>query len=260
MLIGGILSGYYHGGTVDPVFLARAGQYAENVHFGKPCGLMDQAASAVGGIIGIDFKDPANPIIKKVELDPAKVGFTLAVVDTGGNHADLTDDYASIPVEMKAVAAALGGQVLRDIAPGKVIANLGSLRARVGDRAVQRALHFISENDRAQSQLAALGSGDFAAFLRFVAESGYSSILRLQNINPSHGDGKEQGVSLGLAMAHDFLADEGVFRVHGGGFAGTIQAWVPTKRFEAFVAYMEAVFGKNTVHGLRLRPVGVVGL
>lgn len=260
VLMGGILSGFYHGGSIDPVFLARAGQFAENVHFGKPCGLMDQAASAVGGIIGIDFRDPANPVIKKVELDPEKTGHILAVVDTGGNHADLTDDYAGIPAEMRAVAKTLGGNELRDITPESLRAGLAGLRASVGDRAIQRALHFMAENQRAQDQLAAVASGDFPAFLKLVQESGLSSIMRLQNINPTHGDGSEQGIGLGLALAQDCLAGEGAFRVHGGGFAGTIQAWVPLKRRESFVKLMETVFGQGRVCALRLRPDGVVRL
>jgi galactokinase len=260
VLMGGILSGFYHDGKVDPVFLARAGQFAENVHFGKPCGLMDQAASAVGGIIGIDFRDPANPVIDKVALDPEKTGHRLAVVDTGGNHADLTDDYSGIPAEMRAVARALGGVELRDIEPAALTAALGSLRATVGDRALLRALHFQAENKRARDQLAAVSAGDFKGFLRLVQDSGHSSLLRLQNINPTHGDGSEQGIGLALALAQDILAGEGAYRVHGGGFAGTIQAWVPAARWDAFVSAMEGVFGKGKVCGLRLRPDGVVRL
>lgn len=260
VLIGGIFSGLYNNGSIDPIFIARAGQYAENRYMGKPCGLMDQSACAVGGVVGIDFRDPANPEIRKVELDMARAGYVLAVVDTGGNHADLTHDYASIPTEMKAIAVALGGLELRDVSEATLRAHLAELRMKVGDRAILRALHFFAENDRAKAQLEAVAAGDIPGFLALVRASGLSSVQRLQNINPSLEDGREQGIALALALTEDFLQNEGAFRVHGGGFAGTIQAWIPSGRYSAFKKLLESVFGPGRVCSLRIRSDGVTDL
>ena len=260
VLVGGIFSGLYNQDAIDPVFIARAGQYAENRYMGKPCGLMDQTACAVGGVVGIDFRDPANPVIRKVELDMAQAGYVLAVVDTGGNHADLTHDYASIPTEMRAAAAALNGVELRDVSEAVLRSHLAELRMKVGDRAILRSLHFFAENDRAQAQFAAVAAGDIPGFLALVRASGLSSVQRLQNINPSAADGREQGIALALAITEDFLGNQGAFRVHGGGFAGTIQAWIPSSRYQAFKELLEAVFGPGRVCSLRIRPDGVIGL
>lgn len=260
VLVGAMLSAAAGGAPADPVLLAKAGQYAENRHFGKPCGLMDQAAAAVGGAVGIDFADPERPVVRRAVFDIDAAGYALAVVDSGGSHANLTPDYAAIPAEMKLVAAALGAAELRGVGEAAFRAELPRLRGAVGDRAVLRALHFFAEDRRAGEQFAALERGDLEAFLALVRESGRSSLSRLQNINPSVGGGREQGVGLALALSEDFLAGGGACRVHGGGFAGTIQAWVPEQRFESYKATMEAVFGPGRVCRLSIRPDGVIEL
>ena len=255
VLICTILSELYNNGAVDPVDQAKFSQFAENVYFGKPCGLMDQMASAVGGIISIDFKDTSAPIINKVDFDFTKTGYSLCIVDTGGNHADLTGEYSAIPAEMKSVAQALGGTVLRDITKEQVLENAAKLREALGDRAVLRALHYFDENERADMEVAALSEGDFAKFLDTVIRSGDSSFKYLQNvyanINPS-----EQGISLALCLAEEILKGKGAWRVHGGGFAGTTQNFVPPELIDAFRSRMESVFGEGHCHTLFIRPVG----
>ena len=258
-IVGTMLNCLYAGGAATPVQIAQIGQYAENAYFGKPSGLMDQMGCSVGGFITIDFQNPEKPVVEKVDFDFAHSGYKLCVVDTGGNHADLTGDYAAAPVEMRAVAEALGGKVLRDVAPETFYAALPALRGKCTDRALLRAFHFYADNDRVPRQVAALRAGDFEEFKRLVIESGRSSYMYLQNVytckNPD-----EQGLSLALAMSEHLLAGRGAWRVHGGGFAGTIQAFVPEDLLDGYKAAMEAVFGANHCHVLSIRPVGGVDL
>ena len=257
-MIGNILSHMYNDGKVDNVEIAKLAQYSENVFFGKPCGLMDQVACAVGGIVAIDFNDPKAPIIDKVAFDISGAGYNLCIVNTGGNHADLTDDYASVPAEMKAVAAHFGKAVLRDVDESGFIAEIPALREKLGDRAILRALHFFAENKRVASQKAALLGGDRDAFFSEVLASGKSSFCYLQNVYTSKNL-SEQGLSLALCLAEKYLSDKsGAWRVHGGGFAGTIQAYVAAKDVEGFRALMDGVFGEGKCIVLRIRPEGAV--
>ena len=251
------ISHLFNDGAIDAVTAAQIAQYAENVYFGKPSGLMDQTASSVGGFTAIDFHDPKKPVLEKVDFDLAKYNHALCIVDTGGNHADLTGDYAAIPVEMKSVARLLGAEVLRDADDGEFWNRLGELRQKVGDRAVLRAMHFFSDNRTAQEEAALLKAGDFDGFKEKIIASGRSSATRLQNVfacsNPS-----EQGLSLALAVSEKLLAGKGAWRVHGGGFAGTIQAFVPVEMLEEYRSAMEAVFGEGTCHVLSIRSAGGV--
>ena len=257
-MIGNILNHIYNDGKVDNVEIAKLAQYAENTFFGKPCGLMDQMACGVGGIIAIDFADPSNPVIEKVDFDITAAGYNLCIVNTGGNHADLTDDYASVPAEMKSVAAALGKKVLRELDEKDVIAAIPTLRGTVGDRAILRALHFFAENRRVAAQKAALTSGDLDAFFDGVIASGRSSFCYLQNVYTCKNL-SEQGLSLALCLAENALAGKkAAWRVHGGGFAGTIQAFVPTAEVEGFRRAMDAALGEGRCMVLRIRPVGAV--
>ena len=251
------ISHLFNDGAIDAVTAAQIAQYAENVYFGKPSGLMDQTASSVGGFTAIDFHDPKKPVLEKVDFDLAKYNHALCIVDTGGNHADLTGDYAAIPVEMKSVARLLGAEVLRDADEGEFWNRLGELRQKVGDRAVLRAMHFFSDNRTAQEEAALLKAGDFDGFKEKIIASGRSSATRLQNVfacsNPS-----EQGLSLALAVSEKLLTGKGAWRVHGGGFAGTIQAFVPVEMLEEYRSAMEAVFGEGTCHVLSIRSAGGV--
>lgn len=251
------ISHLFNDGAIDAVTAAQIAQYAENVYFGKPSGLMDQTASSVGGFTAIDFHDPKKPVLEKVDFDLAKYNHALCIVDTGGNHADLTGDYAAIPVEMKSVARLLGAEVLRDADEGEFWNRLGELRQKVGDRAVLRAMHFFSDNRTAQEEAALLKAGDFDGFKEKIIASGRSSATRLQNVfacsNPS-----EQGLSLALAVSEKLLAGKGAWRVHGGGFAGTIQAFVPVEMLEEYRSAMEVVFGEGTCHVLSIRSAGGV--
>ena len=266
-MIGTILSHLYNKGRVDEVAFSKISQYAENRFFGKPCGLMDQVACAVGGIVAIDFADPTAPVIEALPFDMTAAGYHLCIVNTGGNHADLTDDYAAVPAEMKAVAAHFGKTVLREVTAEQVIAATPALREKVGDRAILRALHFLSENDRVAAQKAALQAAiaatDEAArdaavedYFKGVLASGRSSFCYLQNVYTTKNI-TEQGLSLALCLCDSFFAGgKGAFRVHGGGFAGTIQAYVPAERVEAFTVLMDGAFGKGATYDLRIRPVG----
>ena len=257
-MIGNILNHLYNDGKVDNVEIAKLSQYAENRFFGKPCGLMDQVACGVGGIVAIDFADPKSPIIEKIDFDFTGAGYRLCIVNTGGNHADLTDDYASIPTEMKAVAAVFGKQVLREVDEEAVIAAIPALRKKVGDRAVLRALHFYAENRRVGRQKAALTEGDTDTFFREVIASGASSFCYLQNVYTVKNTA-EQGLSLALCLAERLLSGKrAAWRVHGGGFAGTVQAFVPTEEAESFRSSMDTVFGEGACMLLRIRPVGAV--
>lgn len=255
VLIGTILSHLYNGGKVSPVKIAQFAQYAENAHFGKPSGLMDQMASSVGGFIEIDFADTANPIIDAISYDFASSGYSLCIVDTKGNHADLTPEYAAIPLEMKSVAKFFGKNELRDITREQLWENITEVRKACGDRAVSRAFHFFDENERVDREAAALRKGDVETFLREVTASGNSSFKYLQNIFASV-DSKEQGMVLGLYTAEKVLNGRGACRVHGGGFAGTIQAFVPNDLLEKFISEMEHLFGKGSCYNLFIRPLG----
>ena len=256
VLVGVILSRLYNAKQpVNPVEIAKIAQYAENVYFGKPSGLMDQMASSVGGIITIDFADTEKPLIQSVDFDFAASGYRLCIVDTGGNHADLTHEYAAIPAEMKAVATSLGVTFLRETTREQLMAKLPQLRKLHGDRAVLRSLHFLGDNDRVVRQVAALTSGDFDEFKRLIIESGHSSFEYLQNVYPVC-DVQFQGLSLALCLAQQVLDGHGAWRVHGGGFGGTTQNFVPEDLLETFRSTMENVFGAGSCHVLTIRPLG----
>ncbi|MCQ2492903.1 MAG: galactokinase, partial [Lachnospiraceae bacterium] len=254
-IIGTILSGLYNNMDVSPVFIAQAGQYAENVYFGKPCGLMDQMACSVGGLINIDFADPATPIMNKVNVEFDDYKHSLCIVDTKGSHADLTDEYAAVPAEMKAVAAMLGEEVLRRVDTKAFYAAIPEIREKLGDRAVLRAIHFFNENERVGKQVAALNEGRFEDFLGLIKESGNSSYKFLQNVYTSK-DVAHQAVSIGLAVAETVLAGKGASRVHGGGFAGTIQIFVANEDVPAIKEAMDGVFGEGACHVLKVRKYG----
>jgi galactokinase len=254
VLIGAILSQLFNNGKVDPIENAIIGQYSEN-YFGKPCGLMDQTACAMGGLITIDFKDPSKPVVKKVNFDFVATGFSLVITDTGGNHADLNEEYASLPVDMKAVASELGARVLRQVSLDQVIEIIPKIRQKVGDRAILRAIHFQGDNQRVVDEVEALERNDFKSFLSMIVDSGYSSYMYNQNIYPVNNV-KEQGVSLALALSELVLKGEGAWRVHGGGFAGTIQAFVPQKLLDKYVSTLEHIYGKGSCHILFIRHQG----
>ena len=257
-MIGNILNYTYNDGKIDNVEIAKLAQYAENKFFGKPCGLMDQVACAVGGIVAIDFNDPATPIIEKVDFDISAAGYNLCITNTGGNHADLTDDYASVPSEMKAIASYFGKGFLRDVREENVIASVPLLREKFGDRAVLRALHFYAENRRVALQKAALTSGDIDTFFANVIASGRSSFCYLQNVYTTKNV-SEQGLSLALCLSERLLCDKkAAWRVHGGGFAGTIQAFVPSDFVNDYRKAMDAALGEGRCMVLRIRPVGAV--
>ena len=244
---------------LDAVQIAQIGQYAENVYFGKPCGLMDQTASSVGGIITIDFADEANPVVEHLDFDFASCGHALCIIDSGADHADLTDEYAAIPREMKAVAALFGKEHLRQVDEELFYAQLPRVRQAAGDRAVLRAMHFFEDNRRVKEQVEALRRNDFPRFLELVNESGRSSWLYLQNVVPT-GSTLHQELAVTLALAARLLKGRGASRVHGGGFAGTIQAFVPDDLLEPFRTRLEAVFGQGSCHVMQIRPVGFTRL
>ena len=254
-LLGNIINTFFCGGELTAVQIAKIGQYAENVYFGKPCGLMDQMGSSVGGAVAIDFADPAAPAVEQVSYDFTASGHALCIVDTGSCHADLTDDYADITREMGAVAAYFGKQVLRDVPEEDFFEAISSLRVCCGDRAVLRAMHFYEDDRRAVEEAKALAAGDFQGFLDLVNQSGQSSALHLQN-TWSPADPKQQAIPISLALGKRLLDGAGAIRVHGGGFAGTIQAFVPNDRVEAFRKGMERVLGTGRCHILHIRPQG----
>lgn len=255
VLIGVILNDRFMTEKVSPIAIAQIGQWAENVYFGKPCGLMDQMASSVGNIITIDFASPAKPVVEPVAVDFSKAGLALCILDSGADHADLTDEYAAIPAECRAVAAVCGGEVLRDVPFETFLAKLPECRRQCGDRAVLRAFHVYADNDRVAKQVAALHDGDFDTFLRLVNESGRSSWEYLQNVIPA-GYKEHQEVGVTIAAAKHLLGDKGAVRVHGGGFAGTVQAFVPVEMLDEFKAGMEAILGEGRCHVLSIRPEG----
>lgn len=255
VLLGTMLSGLYNDGSVSPVEIAKMSQYAENEYFKKPCGLMDQMASSVGGIITIDFCEKENPVIEKVNFDFSKSGYALCIVDTGGNHADLTNEYASIPAEMKAVAGYFGKSVLREVTKEEILADMGTLRKQFGDRAVLRSLHYLDDNCRVEKEVAALNNGDFEAFKEAIIESGNSSFRFLQNVYATVNP-KEQGLSLAVYLAESILKGKGAYRVHGGGFGGTTQNFVPVEMVDEFKSAVENVFGEGKCHILFIRNHG----
>ena len=257
VLIGTIINGLFFNGKVSQPEIAMIGQYAENVFFGKPCGLMDQMASAVGNLVTIDFFDKEKPVIEPVDFDFASCGHALCIIDSGADHADLTDEYAAIPGEIKAVAACFGKEVLTQIDEAEFYARIPELRKSCGDRAVMRCIHFYQENARVPQQVAALKEGNFDKFLQLVKQSGYSSWMYLQNVIPA-GYKAHQDVAVALGLAEHFLQGRGAYRVHGGGFAGTIQAFVPFDLLDAFVAGMDGALGSGACHVLSIRPQGGV--
>jgi len=261
VLIGTIFNALFNNEILKAEELAIIGQYAENEYFGKPCGLMDQMAIAVGNIITIDFKNPEKPKVKKVDFDFNIQNYKLLVVDTRGDHLDLTDDYAAIPAEMKLVAASLGKKVCREIQMDEFVSAIDKLRRENGDRAVLRALHFLQENERVVEQVNSLENGNFELFLKLVKESGDSSFKWLQNIYSTKSV-TQQDMTLALALTEKYLKDigKGACRVHGGGFAGTIQVFIPDNGVQKYIELMESVFGKNCVKVLRIRPQGAVYL
>lgn len=255
VMIGTVLSGLYNDMQLDAVDIAKFGQYAENVYFGKPCGLMDQTASSVGGLIHIDFADPAHTYVKKIDVDFEAYGHCLCITDTKGSHADLTDDYAAIPADMKKAASYFGKEVLREVDEKEFYGRLAELREKLGDRSVLRAIHFFEEEKRVDEEIAALERGDFDAFKKWVKASGASSFQYLQNVfTVKDLDG--QGLSVGLAVSDAVLGERGVSRVHGGGFAGTIQAFVPGDVVEEYREALDKVFGEGSCHVLKVRKYG----
>ncbi len=257
VLLGTVCNGLFFDNRLPMPEIAKIGQYAENVFFGKPCGLMDQMASAVGNLVAIDFADKENPVITPVEFDFASSGYALCIIDSKASHADLTDEYAAIPGELKTVCEYFGAEVLRQVPEEAFYGAIPVLRKRCGDRAVMRAVHIYEENRRVQAQVQALRAGDFDGFLHLVRQSGESSWMYLQNVVPA-GYTEHQDMAIALAMCHRLLGDRGAYRVHGGGFAGTVQAFVPVDILENFRTGMDAVLGEGACHVLSIRPYGGV--
>ena len=255
VLIGTIINELFFEKKLTAVEIAQIGQYAENAYFGKPCGLMDQTASSVGGMVFIDFKDPKAPVVEKLNFDFESAGHTLCIIDCGADHANLTGEYAAIPNELKELCALFGKEVLRDIPEKIFFKKLPEIRHQVSDRAILRAIHFYQENARVQKQAEALKNDDFDTFLQLVKESGRSSWMYLQNITPA-GAVEHQNMALVLAMCDTLLAGRGAFRVHGGGFAGTVLAFVPGDMLDGFKSGIEKVFGKGSCHVLSVRSYG----
>lgn len=255
VLLGSVLSYMFNDGKISPVEIAKVAQYSENVFFGKPCGLLDQMASSVGTFVTIDFKSVKDPVIKKIDFDFSKSGHSLCIVDTHGNHSDLTDDYAAVRTEMESVAQALGKNVLREVSYEEFFAALPELTGRVNDRAILRAIHFFNENKRVEKAVECLENNDFEGFKQVIIDSGRSSFMLNQNVytpkNPT-----EQKLSLALAISKELLDGKGAWRVHGGGFAGTIQAFVPNDMLDTYKKTIEGVFGEGSCHVLIIRPVG----
>ena len=257
VLIGTILNHLFFDGRVSAPEIAMIGQYAENVFFGKPCGLMDQTASSVGGLVTIDFFEKENPNIRSVDFDFSACGHALCIIDSRASHADLTDEYAAIPGELKNICAHFGKDVLTQIDPADFYAAIPVLREKCGDRAVMRAIHFYQENERVPQQVAALEQGDFDKFLALVKESGFSSFMYLQNVIPA-GRTRNQEMAIALGLCEHYLRDRGAYRVHGGGFAGTVPAFVPFDLLDSFRAGIDAVLGQGACHVLSIRPQGGV--
>ena len=257
VLIGTIVNHLFFEGKVSQPEVAKIGQYAENVFFGKPCGLMDQTASAVGNLVTINFFDKENPVIEPVDFDFASCGHALCIIDSRASHADLTDEYAAVPNELKAICAHFGKDVMTQVDEADFFAAIPALREKCGDRAVLRGIHEYQENKRVIGQVAALRSGDFDTFLRLIKESGYSSFMYLQNVIPS-GYKEHQDMAVALALCENLLNGRGAYRVHGGGFAGTVQAFVPFEILDSFKAGIDAALGEGACHILSIRPEGGV--
>lgn len=253
--IGTVISGLYNNMEISPVCIAQASRYAENKYFGKPCGLMDQMASSVGSLVNIDFEDPDNPIVNKVDVDFDKFEHSLCIVDTKGSHANLTPEYAAIPPEMKAVAKYFGKEYLREVNEKEFFEKLADVRKKVGDRPIIRAIHFFNDHNRVTEEVNALNSGDFEEFKKLVNLSGNSSFKYLQNVYPA-SDITNQAVSIGLAVSEQVLSGKGASRVHGGGFAGTIQAFVPNDMVNEYKKSLDSVFGEGSCHILKVRKYG----
>ena len=255
VLLGSVLSHMFNDGKISAVDIAKVAQYSENVFFGKPCGLLNPMASAVGSFVSIDFKSTKDPVINKIDYDFASSGHSLCIVDTHGNHSDLTDDYAAVRAEMESVAKAMGKNVLREITYEEFFEELPNLAGKVNDRALLRAIHFFGENKRVDKAVACLEANDFDGFKQVIIESGRSSFMLNQNVytpkNPT-----EQKLSLALAVSKEILDGKGAWRVHGGGFAGTIQAFVPNEILDEYKNAIEGIFGEGSCHILIIRPVG----
>ncbi len=255
ILIAEILSVLYNDGAVSPVEQAMFGQYAENVYFGKASGLMDQMACSVGGFVTIDFRDASDPEVRNIPFELDRHGYALILTDCKQSHADLSDEYSKVPAEMKAAAAVMGKTVLSECTMNDLIRNAGEIRWKCGDRAFLRAYHFLNETDRVTDEVAALEHGETAQFLKHIIESGHSSFMYLQNVYPPN-DPEHQSLAVGLALSEKILSGKGAWRVHGGGFAGTIQAFVPLDMTKTYISLMESVFGGNSCYQLRIRSVG----
>ncbi len=257
VLIGTIINHLFFEGKVSQPEIAQIGQYAENVFFGKPCGLMDQTASAVGGLVTIDFADKAHPDIRPVNFDFSTAGHALCIVDSRADHADLTDEYAAVTLELKAICQHFGKEVTTEIPEEAFYAAIPALREKCGDRAVMRAIHEYNENRRVPQQVACLEKGDFEGFLKLIKESGYSSWMYLQNVIPA-GYVRQQAMAVALGLCEHYLQGRGAYRVHGGGFAGTVQAFVPFDLLDAFKRGIDAALGAGACHVLSIRPQGGV--
>ena len=260
VLTGNIINHLFFEDKADAVQIAQIGQYAENVYFGKPSGLMDQMASSVGNLITIDFEDPSAPVVRRLDVDFEKSGLKLCIINCWADHADLTDEYAAVTVEEQSVAAYFGKKVLREVSEEDFFSQLPALRSKFGDRAVLRSIHFYQDNERVLEQVSALESGDIKTFLKLVSKSGRSSWMYLQNIVPT-GAKEHQEMAVALALCEKLLGEEGAFRVHGGGFAGTCQAFVPEHMIGEFTQKMDQFLGEGSCHVLNIRSVGgtVVG-
>ena len=257
VLVGTIINCLFFDGRVSQPEIAMIGQYAENVFFGKPCGLMDQTASAVGGMVTIDFAVKDKPDIQPVAFDFAACGHALCIIDSGADHADLTDEYAAVTLEFKALCAHFGKEVLTEVPESDFYAAIPALREKCGDRAVMRGIHEYAENKRVIGQVQALRSGDFDAFLALIKESGYSSYMYLQNVIPA-GYIQHQDMAVALGLCEHYLQGRGAYRVHGGGFAGTVQAFVPLDLLDTFRAGIDGALGQGACHVLSIRPQGGV--
>ncbi len=257
VLIGTILNYMFNDGKISPVEIAQIAQFSENKYFGKPCGLMDQMASSVGGFVKIDFKDTKEPVITKLDFDFASCGHALCIVNTGGSHADLTPEYGAVRSEMESAAAVFGKNVLREVCPEEFKKNIALVREKAGDRAVLRAMHFFNDNARVDFEADALNNNDFESFKKGVIESGRSSYMYNQNVYPSSAP-QDQPVSIGLCIAENLLEGSGAWRVHGGGFAGTMQAFVPNDKLDKYISQMKSVFGEKSCYVLSIRPCGGV--
>ncbi len=255
VLMGTICNELFFDKRLTPVEIAQIGQWAENVYFGKPCGLMDQMASAVGGMVFIDFADSDKPVVERLDFDFSAAGHALCIIDSGADHADMTGEYAAVPGELRELSALYGKSVLREVPEEEFFSTLSEVRHRVPDRAVLRAFHFYQENDRVRRQAAALRNNDFDAFLRLVNESGRSSWMYMQNVIPA-GAVEHQDMGVALALCNTLLKGRGASRVHGGGFAGTVQAFVPLDMLDEFKSGIEAVLGEGSCHVLSIRNEG----